>query len=73
MGFGSFSRADFTNLLRRISRQSRLARTCLLLILLRLLMTHLLSGETSVLCARGFDPLVTQGANSMVFPLPATT
>lgn len=55
MGFGSFSRADFTNLL----RQRRTARTCLPLILLRLLMTQLLSGETSVLCARsGLDPLV---------------
>lgn len=58
MGFGSFSRADFTNLLRR----SRTARTCLPLILLRLLMTHLLNGETSVLCTRSdfqsLDPLV---------------
>lgn len=52
MGFGSFSLADFTNLLRR----SRAARTCLPLILLRLLMTHSLSGE---LCARsGLDPPV---------------
>lgn len=55
MGFGSFSRADFTNLLRR----NRAARTCLPLILLRLLMTHLLSGETSILCTRsGLDPPV---------------